>query len=129
MPIYRYKCLSNGHEFERICSVDLRKKQLCGICGASGIIVPAVHGPNCSNDSASWIPSVLEVVAKDDPRPHVRNFLKDPTRANYRAWMKGEGIRHLEPGEKNEKFEFDTRRHADKIMEMKMRRERLEIRG
>ena len=127
-PLYHLKCQACGAEFERICSVERRIIQNCE-CGGWTKVVPAVHGPNCVNEDAGWIPSVREVVAKDDPRPHVQAFLKDPTRSNYRAWMAGEGLRPLENGEKSEKFKFDAERHAGKIMEEKIKRERYEVRG
>jgi hypothetical protein len=128
MPIFQLKCQSCGNEFERICPVKSRLFQNCE-CGGWTKTIPAVHGANCFNDSAGWIKSVTEVVSKDDPRPHVQAFLKDPTRSNYRAWMKGEGLRPLENGEKSEKFKFDAERHAGKIMEEKIKRERYEVRG
>ena len=49
---------------------------------------------------SEWIHSVLEVVEKDSNKPHCNEFLKNPTRANYKNWMAKEKIRHLEPGEK-----------------------------
>ena len=128
MPIYNFKCHSCENEFERVCSIEDRFFQKCE-CGRWGKIIPSVHGPNCSSESASWIPSVLEVVDKKSKAPHVQSFLKDPTRSNYREWMRGEGIRPLENGERSEKFKFDSDRHAEKIMEMKVKRERYEVRG
>ena len=128
MPLYHLQCQSCGNEFERICPVKSRLFQNCE-CGGWTKTVPAVRGPNCVNEDAGWLPSVREVVSKDDPRPHVQAFLKDPTRANYKAWMKGEGLRPLENGEKSEKFKFDAERHAEKVMEAKIKRERYEVRG
>ena len=129
MPLYNLKCQKCGAEFERICSVERRIIQNCE-CGGWTKVVPSVHGPNCSNDHISWGPSVLEVVDKDSKNPHVLAFRKDPTsKTLYKAWMKGEGLRPLENGEKSEKFKFDAERHAEKIMEMKIKRERYEVRG
>jgi putative FmdB family regulatory protein len=128
MPLYQFKCQKCGTEFERVCTVKDRVFQNCE-CGGWTRVVPAVHGPNCSNDSASWLPSVLEVVQKDSDKPHVQAFLKDPTRANYKAWMKGEGIRPLENGERHEKPKLDIDRHTALIMNEKVRRERYEVRG
>ena len=129
MPLYLFKCQACETEFERISSVEWRNYQCCDQCGSQAMVIPAVHGPNCSNDSASWLPSVLEVVQKDSNKPHVQAFLKDPTRANYKAWMKGEKIRPLENGERHEKPKLDIDRHASLIMREKIRRERYEVRG
>ena len=129
LPIYEMRCPGCGHEFEAIAKVD-EVLLACPKCkNELAVRVPAVRGPNCFNDSAGWLPSVLEVVEKDSTKPHVQAFLKDPTRANYKAWMKGEGIRPLENGEKHEKFKLDVDRHASLVMKEKIRRERLEVRG
>lgn len=128
-PIYAVECQFCGAEDEIITTVDNRQTT-CRRCNRGQTVrVPAVHGPNCVNDDSPWIRTVLEVVDKEAKTPHVVNFLKDPTRANYKAWMKGEGIRPLENGEKHEKFKLDVDRHASLVMKEKIRRERLEVRG
>lgn len=48
-----------------------------------------------------WIGSVLEVVDKHSNEPHCKEFLRHPTRDNYKKWMTGEGLRPLEPGERS----------------------------
>ena len=130
MPLYLFKCQACGIEFERISSVEWRNYQCCDQCGSQAMVVPSVHGPNCSNDHISWGPSVLEVVDKDSKKPHVLAFRKDPTsKTLYKAWMKGETIRPLENGERHEKPKLDIDRHASLIMREKVRRERYEVRG
>jgi len=52
-----------------------------------------------ASESPDWIKSIREVVNKEGGS-HCQQFLKDPTRDNYKAWMTKEGIRHLEVGEK-----------------------------
>lgn len=49
-----------------------------------------------ANEDAPWLRTVLDVVDKDSRKPHVREFIKNPTRSNYKAWMKGEGLRPLD---------------------------------
>lgn len=87
-------------------------------------------------DDAAWIKSVLDVVAKDSTKPHTREFLKNPTRENMKKWMKGEGIRHLEPGEaeqsKRRKAEDevrDSKRRVDFMMKRRMERNALTVGG
>jgi hypothetical protein len=55
-------------------------------------------------------------------------FLQDPTRSNYKAWMKERGIRPLEDGEKVRKPEtIDVRKHTEQIMKLRYDRRRIEI--
>ena len=130
MPIYQLQCIRCGNEFEIMAAIS-EKEFFCRKCrNGLAIKIPSVRGPNCSNDHISWGPSVLEVVDKDSKKPHVLAFRKDPTsKTLYKAWMKGEGLRPFENGEKSDKFKFDAERHAGKIMEEKIKRERYEVRG
>ena len=125
MPIYDYLC-PNDHEFEAIARIEERALH-CPECGREAVRILRAGGTNLSNEAAPWLRSVLEVVEKDSTKPHVVEFLKNPTRSNYKAWMRGEGIRHLEPGEKPRKEELDPRRHAEKIMRLRQQRERIEL--
>jgi putative FmdB family regulatory protein len=128
MPVYQLKCKSCGQEFEAICPVADRDWQACE-CGASAGVIPAVRGPNCSNEDAGWISTIREVVDKESKDPYdVAMCRPNPTRSDYRAWMKAKGIRHLEPGEKPRREEIDVRRHTDLIMRMKQERERIHVR-
>lgn len=79
-------------------------------------------------DTAGWITSVLEVVDKDSPKPHVREFLKNPTRDNYKRWMKGEGLRHLEEGERSRPKEApDINKITHEILSKAQERRRIEL--
>ena len=84
-------------------------------------------------DDASWLPSVLEVVDKEGG-PHCQRFLQNPTRQNYKAWMKGEHIVPMEKDhgafatENKEPEEMDMGKMTDEVMKMKMERERLVVR-
>lgn len=71
----------------------------CSNCGNKAKRIISCSGQNCGNEDAEWIRSVLEVVDHSSNEKHTREFIKNPTRSNYKAWMKGEGLRHMEPGE------------------------------
>lgn len=128
MPIYDYQCTVGGcgHTFEAIAGIEERTLP-CPECGQEARRILKAGGVNVANEDAPWLRSVLEVVDKESNAPHVVEFLKNPTRSNYKAWMKGEGIRHLEPGEKSVKEGLDPRRHAEKIMQLRQQRERIEL--
>lgn len=96
MPIYDFSCPTCGGVFEDLGAPD-GPDPACPECGGQTLRLLSV-GRGYRAD-ADWIASVTRVVDKDDPAPHVRAFLADPSRAAYLAWMRGEGLRPLEPGE------------------------------
>lgn len=127
MPIYDNQCLSCSHEFESINSMSTQPA--CPKCSQPTKRLIAASGHFCSNDDAPWIRKVLEVVDKDSASPHTREFINNPTRANYKRWMKGEGVRHLESGERpsrpNESQEHQ--RKVDHIMRQYQREEGVSV--
>lgn len=82
---------------------------------------------NHPNEDAPWIRSVLEVVDKESNKPHIVEFLKHPNRTNYKKWMKGEGLRHLEPGEKPQKPKVDEVKITEEVFKKYQKRSRLEV--
>ena len=128
MPIYDTRCTSCGTEREIICGPDDHPP--CPKCGGDTKRLITCSGPNCANEDAGWIKSVTEVVDKDDASPHSREFLRNPTRSNYQAWMRAEGLRPLEPGEGPSKpppVPMDRIRRG--VMERMRERRTIEIRG
>jgi len=98
MPIFDFQCSKCEHTHEVIAGYD-EKERSCPKCGGVAKRIISVNGAFTANDDAPWIRTVLEVVDKKSTAPHVLEFRKDPTRQNYQKWMKGEGLRHMEPGE------------------------------
>jgi len=127
MPLYDYQCERCGHIEEVVKTVDDRIGT-CSDCGGATRRIVSVGSVEANNDDAAWIRSITDVVDKESKAPHVVEFLRNPTRTNYKNWMRKEGIRHMEPGEKpiNRK-EFDVSRHADKVMEAYRERSRINI--
>jgi len=70
-------------------------------------------GMNVFREEAPWLNSVLDVVAKDSDKPHTKAFLAEPTRTNYKKWMKAEGIRPLENGEQHASRVMQQQREAE----------------
>jgi len=95
MPLYDFACRVCGRVFEAMAGME-EVEAVCA-CGATAKRLVSV-GRGYRAD-ADWLSSVTAVVAKDSPEPHVRAFLADPSRANYRRWMAGEGLRPQEAGE------------------------------
>jgi len=101
VPLYDYECQDQtcGHVFETITGVDDQIVE-CPRCGFNAKRIITVHGACLFNQDAPWIRSVLEVVDKDSPKPETQEFLKRPTRDNYYNWMRAEGIRPMDSGER-----------------------------
>jgi len=72
----------------------------CPFCKGIARKIISIPGSNLASESPDWIKSIREVVEKGSDKLHCQEFLKNPTRDNYKKWMKGEGLRHLEVGEK-----------------------------
>lgn len=119
MPIYDYQCSKCGHTEERFESIGTTMV-VCPRCKNLARRIVSTRSVNTANEDAPWIRSVIEVVDKDSKKPHVVEFLKNPTRTNYRRWMKGEGLRHLEPGEKDRKRNEEE--HTHKVTENLLKR-------
>ena len=113
MPLYDFACRQCGCVFEAMAAMDGGDMP----CPCGGLAARLVSVGGGYRADADWIASVTAVVEKDSAKPHVRAFLADPSRANYRRWMRGEGIRPMEPG--------DFRRAPDGRAE-RARRETLE---
>lgn len=121
MPVYDFECTKCANIEEHIADYD-RYTWFCSKCGADMVRIISVSGPNCANEDAEWIRSVREVVDKEGG-PASQRFLKNPTRANYKKWMKAEGLRPFEPGEKPKRPE-EWKPDIDKLVRMKREREK-----
>jgi putative FmdB family regulatory protein len=99
MPIYQYECADCNKSYERIFKISSCPEFLFCNCGAKAQKVISASKVNCSNQDAKWIREVRDVVNRRGGQ-HCQDFLNEPTRKNYHQWMKGEGLRHLEKGER-----------------------------
>jgi hypothetical protein len=115
MPIYEMQCEdgSCGLVFETIANID--EQVDCLRCGFSAKRLIAASGVNTANQDADWIRSVLDVVDKDSSKPETREFLKRPTRDNMHNWMRAEGVRHYEKGERKRPPEMDMSKVYDHV--------------
>ena len=120
MPVYDFECQKCGYISEAITDIHQRRI-VCPECKNIACRIISASGQYCSNEDAEWLKSVREVVGNETREG--RAFLKDPTRANYKAWMQRKGLRPLEPGEKPQKpapFNLETlhkevaRRHFER---------------
>ena len=98
MPLYDFRCEQCEAVSEHMAEAD-EKSRRCEECGGLMNRLLSWRDSNVLREEAPWLKSVLEVVAKDSSKVETKEFLRYPTRANYKRWMKAEGIRPLEPGE------------------------------
>jgi len=118
MKVYDYECMLCGEITEHYVKSPTPNYFPCPVCKghAKKIISMRMTEPiDCS-----WLKSVTEVVNKSSKDPHCTEFLKSPTRQNYKNWMKGEGLRHVEDGEKSSYLTKPDRESKLKVMKHKM---------
>ena len=92
MPIYDYECKKCGLVSEHITKWNVVLNLGC-TCGGDVRRIISVSGQYCGNESPTWLRSTLNVVDKENRASHIQNFIKNPTRETYKAWMKGEKIK------------------------------------
>jgi putative FmdB family regulatory protein len=92
-----YECRECGNVTEHYVKTPPPATTQCPEC--NGVAEKIVTISQTIPIDAAWIHDVLAVVDKSGKKPHCNEFLKHPTRANMKAWMKGEGLRHRDPGE------------------------------
>ena len=101
MILYEYQCEKCGCVLDVYATMNCRPKDIdCHDCDGRAVQVIGASMVNMAAEDAAWLKTVTEVVDKDQSKPHCVEFVKNPTRSNYKNWMKKEGLRHLEPGEK-----------------------------
>lgn len=91
MRIYDYDCPACGilpDVFAETEEIFLS----CPHCGAESKRIISVSGQYTGNQDAGWLRSVLDVVDRENPARHVQEFVRNPSRENYKRWMKGEKI-------------------------------------
>lgn len=125
MILNDFKCSKCGLIFEQMIESDIQNV-VCPKCHAAARRIFTKNNSH-PNEDASWIRSVLKVVDKESKQSHVVEFLKHPNRTNYKNWMKKEGLRHLEPGEKPRKPKVDEAKIKKEVWERFQKRNRLEV--
>lgn len=134
MPIYDYECADCGRITEAFAGLD--DTEMVCVCGETARRIISVCGQYVGNQDASWIRSVLDVVDRESTKPHVRAFVQNPTRENYKRWMKGEGIRpvdHTEHGAppvyRKPEPTVDTKKITRELFEKHRARKAIEVRS
>lgn len=113
--------------------VDTQQKTVECKCGGKAKKIISLPGVYVNSENPNWLKSVIDVVDKEDKRPHVQEFIKHPTRENYKRWMKEEKIRpvdwtvHGAPPTYQKPPEPDIDKIAHQIHERLRERQRLEL--
>jgi putative FmdB family regulatory protein len=98
MIISDYECCKCGNICEHFINSGDTELKPCPECGGDMARIISVSGQYCSNQDAAWLKSSAEVAGTETPEG--REFKRNPTRANLKAWMAVKGLRHMDPGEK-----------------------------
>jgi len=126
MPLYDWSCPKCGGSFESIQKSNVREIA-CPKCGVMAWRIISVGRPYDSTTDAPWIKSVTDVVGTETREG--LEFKRNPTRANYQAWMKAKGLRPMEPGERPERPSQPSEQAlAEATYRQYQRRNRLEVR-
>lgn len=127
MPLFDYECIICGEMTERLNPANV-ETIMCPKCGANARKI--ISGSTRLPDDAEWLKTVIDVVDKENPSPHVQEFIRHPTRSNYRRWMKSEGIRPLERGERPRRdTSEDMARHREEVIRKHFERKKITIGG
>ena len=123
-----FQCESCGQISEKITDGNA-EFVVCDHCGNVAKKIISTWRGSFQAEYPTWLNDTLQVVDRESTKPHVKQFLADPSRKNYKAWMKGEGIRHLETGEKRHKpdYEAEHKRRTEYVMKKHMERKRIEL--
>ncbi len=132
MPIYDFECGSCGAITERYAKIN-DEILPCEQCASDAYRIISASGHYCANEDAPWLKSVVEVVDKDPSKPHCAEFIRNPTRSNWKKWMAGEGIKpapgnhHGGPPTASRPELPDMGRAEREVWEKHRKRTRLEI--
>lgn len=128
MPLYQYECKECGLIIEQVFKIKGCPRNIkCSKCKGKALKIICIPGSDNTKESPDWVKSIIEVVDKKGGS-HCQQFIKNPTRENLNNWMKTEGVRHLEPGEKLSRPKVpDVSVMADKIMKKRRARQAIEI--
>ncbi len=132
MPLYEFHCSICGFSADYITSMGT-ELVCCPNCQGEASKQFSFGSSYAVREDGEWFPSVLEVIDKESRDPIDREFLKNPNRKNYRAWMQHHGLRHVENERGGpptfKKPESDIKEITDYCFEQKRKRERIEVRS
>lgn len=128
MPLYDFECEKCGKIHEAVTDWTVNTHE-CPFCSEPAKRIISLSSVNTANQDAPWIRSIVEVVDKDSNDPVDIAMRENPTRDNYKRWMKVKGLRHLEPGEKLRPNPPDTSKIMKEVLERHMQRNRIELKG
>lgn len=117
------------HRTEHLVEAGTERLQ-CPVCGEPAMRIIS-FGASFRREDAPWLNSVHVVVDKESKDPATKRFLETPTRLNHREWMKSQGLRPYEAGEKpidRSRYEVDVPKMADKLMQRHMERKSITVR-
>jgi putative FmdB family regulatory protein len=141
MPVYDFECTNPMCDYRKefiLCIKESENTRECPECWGTMKKIISASGQYLGNNDADWLKCVTDVV---DPEGGVaaQEFRKNPTRSNYKEWMKESGVRPMEGGERmkpeptnlNKVKEEVLRKHYERMTDSEYRRrsERILKRG
>jgi len=114
---------------DRIYSIDRKPKTIkCEKCGKRAKeIISCGNSAYLGNQNPTWMDSTLEVIDRHGGE-HCKRVHKEKTRDALNNWMKVEGRRFKEPGEKAKRpASTDNKKMAEMLYERHRKRTAVEI--
>lgn len=134
MPIYEFACPICGFTTEMFTTMGVEFAG-CPNCQGEARKQFSFGQSAPYQEESPWIRTVTEVVSKDGEHAVDREFLKNPTRKNYQAWMKYHKLIPVEnehggpPTRKVPDRSGERKRIADFCFQRHQERQRIEVRG
>ncbi len=128
MPIFSYRCSSCNYDFDSFCTSHTERSPIlpCPRCGEEAKYIISVGKVDVSSECPQWLKGSAEM-ADPEGGPHCTEFIRDPTRQNYKNWLEKSGLRHMEPGERPQKPKVDTSNLRKEMKESHRKRMRIEL--
>jgi putative FmdB family regulatory protein len=130
VPLYDYQCAYCDRIHERMEAWNDRADKLCPYCNhwQARRIVSAGQ-VYLANQDAAWLKTVPEVIGTETREG--REAIRNPTRANIKAWEKTKGLRHLEAGEpmRPTPTDMESPRVTAKLAALAQKRRAITVKG
>ena len=114
--LFDYSCTSCGiTQEEYITSAITPEFLVCNSCGGNSKRIFSFGKVNSQSVDAPWIKLTAKMADPKSTKPHIKEFIRHPTRANLNTYLKKENLRIGDKAEPN----FPVIDHSDRDKKLK----------